>query len=153
MTQNSDYTMRLATETDIAAIAAIERDANANPWNEAMLREELEHEFSKLVVAEKDGCIIGFCNIHIAADTAHINEMGVAADHRREGAGRALVAWCVESAKAAGCTVFTLEVRSKNKAAIELYKQSGFKEVARRWGFYKDPTDDALVMLKELNGD
>ena len=44
-------------------------------------------------------------------------------------------------------TVF-LEVRSRNTAAINLYTAYGFKRVGVRKGYYKNPDDDAVIMLK-----
>ena len=42
-----------------------------------------------------------------------------------------------------------LEVRSKNREAISLYKKLGFVELGVRRDFYTTPNDDAIVM--ELN--
>ena len=42
-----------------------------------------------------------------------------------------------------------LEVRSKNREAISLYKKLGFVELGVRRDFYTTPKDDAIVM--ELN--
>ena len=41
-----------------------------------------------------------------------------------------------------------LEVRSRNVPAIKLYTAYGFKEIGIRKNYYKDPQDDAIVMLR-----
>jgi ribosomal-protein-alanine N-acetyltransferase len=43
-----------------------------------------------------------------------------------------------------------LEVRTRNLAAIALYRQLGFDEVNTREGYYRDPVDDALVLAHPL---
>jgi ribosomal-protein-alanine N-acetyltransferase len=45
-------------------------------------------------------------------------------------------------------TVF-LEVRSKNAAARALYNAYGFKEIGVRKGYYQNPSDDAVIMVKD----
>ena len=40
-----------------------------------------------------------------------------------------------------------LEVRSKNAPALALYRAYGFEEVGVRKGYYKNPDDDAIIML------
>ena len=42
----------------------------------------------------------------------------------------------------------TLEVRSGNAAARNLYKTCGFQEEAIRKAYYRHPTEDAVIMWK-----
>ena len=44
-----------------------------------------------------------------------------------------------------------LEVRVSNKAAIALYQSLGFEHIGRRKGFYRHPTEDALLMKASLH--
>ena len=46
----------------------------------------------------------------------------------------------------------TLEVRASNQRALRLYGRSGFSTVAVRNGYYSKPREDALVMMKALEG-
>ena len=55
--------------------------------------------------------------------------------------------------KARDLEQIALEVRASNEAAIALYKSLGFFEAGRRKHFYKNPAEDALVMLKPLKED
>ena len=48
--------------------------------------------------------------------------------------------------------VVSLEVRMSNQIAIALYKRMGFETMAIRKSYYTRPCEDALVMLKPLNG-
>ena len=52
-----------------------------------------------------------------------------------------------------GARDLTLEVRSGNETAINLYKAYGFKREAVRRGYYRDPKEDAWIMwLRSLPG-
>ena len=51
----------------------------------------------------------------------------------------------LESAKR-GISVLYLEVRESNRAARELYRACGFEECGVRKGFYRRPTEDAVLM-------
>ena len=43
-----------------------------------------------------------------------------------------------------------LEVRASNDGAIALYKEAGFKAIAKRRAYYTHPREDAVVMRKKL---
>ena len=45
-----------------------------------------------------------------------------------------------------GSDSITLEVRASNKAALALYRRFGFAPSGVRKDYYKDPTEDALVL-------
>ena len=44
----------------------------------------------------------------------------------------------------------SLEVRESNLSAIALYQSLGFYEAGRRRRFYRNPSEDALVMLLDV---
>ena len=56
----------------------------------------------------------------------------------------------IDKADADGCKLVTLEVRSGNEAAMELYKKLGFREVGRRKGYYAKGGEDAVLMDLDL---
>jgi ribosomal-protein-alanine N-acetyltransferase len=45
-----------------------------------------------------------------------------------------------------GSDSITLEVRASNKPALALYRRFGFAPSGVRKDYYKDPTEDALVL-------
>ncbi len=45
-----------------------------------------------------------------------------------------------------GAGLITLEVRTHNQPAIELYRKLGFEEVGKRRGYYADTGEDARLM-------
>ena len=51
-----------------------------------------------------------------------------------------------------GARYLTLEVRPSNEPALKLYGELGFEVVGVRPRYYSDNGEDALVMVKPLDG-
>lgn len=62
---------------------------------------------------------------------AGLFSMWVAADHRRSGAGRALVHAVITWARDEGCSYLVLEVADENEAAVSFYDSLGFWATGR----------------------
>lgn len=97
-------------------------------------------------MAERRGVVAGYIIAHCAADEGEILNLGVAAAHRRQGIGRALVERVLQELAGRGVRTVYLEVRASNAAARQLYESLGFGEVARRSGYYRRPVEDAVVL-------
>jgi len=98
------------------------------------------------LVAERRGVVAGYIIAHCAADEGEILNLGVAAAHRRQGIGRALVERVLQELAGRGVGTVYLEVRASNAAARQLYESLGFGEVARRSRYYRRPVEDAVVL-------
>jgi [ribosomal protein S18]-alanine N-acetyltransferase len=72
----------------------------------------------------------------------------VAADRRREGLGRWLLGFALDRARRRGAERAFLEVRRSNEAALGLYRVLGFRLLAERRDYYRDPGEDALILEK-----
>ena len=66
---------------------------------------------------------------------ADLRRIAVAPHAQRLGAGRALTSALIESARAAGIEVLTLDARGDNAPALRLYHSLGFREYGRLRGF------------------
>ena len=55
--------------------------------------------------------------------------------------------YAIKTEKGNGLETLFLEVRSKNTPAIKLYNSLSFKKISERKNYYKDPVDDALIMM------
>jgi ribosomal-protein-alanine N-acetyltransferase len=81
--------------------------------------------------------------------------LGVAAEARRQGIGRRIVAEVLERAKLTGAAELTLEVATDNSAAKNLYEICGFTEIARRPSYYASQQNrsaqDAVILGYKLN--
>ncbi|NYF90746.1 GNAT family N-acetyltransferase [Tunturiibacter empetritectus] len=110
-----------------------------------------------LFIAEAESGLLGFAvGKVLVSETfmlAELESVAVSASARRVGVGRALceavLGWCREH----GATVMELEVRAGGVGAVALYEGLGFAVVGQRSGYYRDPTEDALLMRLRLAED
>jgi len=138
-----------AALADLDAIEDIERHSFPRPWPRASFEAELVREHAYIVVVRAPS-VIAFANYWLVAGELHIHSIATHPDHRRAGIGAKLVAHMLEAARAAHCTLATLEVRCTNAPAIALYERAGFRTVTVRARYYQDNHEDALVMTREL---
>ncbi|MCD7783937.1 MAG: ribosomal protein S18-alanine N-acetyltransferase [Firmicutes bacterium] len=96
--------------------------------------------------------IAGFIMLSIVGDEAEIMNIAVAEKARRRGVGSALIENALLLCGERGVRAVYLEVRSKNEAARALYESVGFRRLYVRGGYYKKPTDDAVIMIKHIEG-
>lgn len=147
--------IRCATLSDLPAVVSVA--ASGSPWAPqyplVFYRQVVEAGRGEpvhrgLLVSEAAGGVTGFAVVSmlvaVAPAEAELESLAVAPVARGCGTGRALVQAAVTWA--AGASVFRLEVRSRNEAAIRLYRRCGFDGVATRPGYYSGPADDAFCM-------
>lgn len=93
--------------------------------------------------------LVGVATGAVAVDDGDIHLVVVDPAYRRQGIGRALTLALSETLAALGAERVLLEVRAANHAAVALYEDVGFGEVARRRSYYRDG-DDAIVLALSL---
>jgi [ribosomal protein S18]-alanine N-acetyltransferase len=103
-------------------------------------------------VAESGGVLCGFLVGRMAADEAEILNVAVDPAKRRSGIASALLNAALADFRHAGALTVFLEVRESNHAAIRFYENRGFAKTGRRPGYYQRPTEEAVLMMRELTG-
>jgi [ribosomal protein S18]-alanine N-acetyltransferase len=143
---------RRMREADLPRVMEIERAAFAHPWSEDLVRRELTHDFSTVLVATAgaEGPILGFAIVWTVHDELHVLNVAVSPEARRSGVARAVLDRVETLGRAQGARVAMLEVRRSNAPAIGLYRSTGYREVGVRPRYYAEDGEDALVMDKEL---
>jgi [ribosomal protein S18]-alanine N-acetyltransferase len=133
-------------ENHIPKILEIENRTNGAPWSERAFRNELSHSDRFFLVATSGESVVGYGGVWLVIDEAHVTTLAVAEEERRHGIGEKLMIDLLIKSRDAGMVCSTLEVRAGNLAAIKLYEKLGYKETARRKGYYPDNREDAIVM-------
>jgi ribosomal-protein-alanine N-acetyltransferase len=95
--------------------------------------------------AEPAGVLVALC----AGPDWELENIAVRQSLRRQGLGAALLERLLEEARQGGAERVLLEVRASNGAAIRGYERAGFRLLARRAGYYREPSEDALIMVHE----
>ena len=93
--------------------------------------------------------IFGFAGFWIMAGEAHITNIAVREQARRQGIGELLLISLIDLALELGARLITLEVRTSNIAAQSLYSKYGFTQVGLRRGYYTDNREDGVLMSLE----
>ncbi len=142
---------RRMREADVPRVMQIENAAFSHPWSEDLVRRELTHEFSTVLLAEEPGGpVLGFVICWLVHDELHVLNVAVAPEARRRGVARQLLDRVEAAAREQGGRAALLEVRVSNAPAIALYRSLGYRDVAIRPRYYADDGEDALVMDKPL---
>jgi ribosomal-protein-alanine acetyltransferase len=134
---HSDVIIRAATEEDLPAILQIQESApEAAQWDP---RDYLAYE---CLVAQREAAVVGFLVARAAGPESEILNLAVAPAFRRQGIGRQLLS----DLRARHPGDLFLEVRESNEPARRFYERLGFAMVTKRWQYYDNPPETAIVM-------
>lgn len=115
-------------------------------WNSNLLKEELQNENSRYIVAIKENEILGFAGIKYNFDNfVEIMNIVTKKNQRRNGIGVILLKNIIEISKEFNVKKISLEVDEKNFPAINLYRKLGFNSVGRRKKYYNGISDAILM--------
>jgi RimJ/RimL family protein N-acetyltransferase len=115
------------------------------------------HPNAALYVADTKGVLVGRLSLSRDPNPAssHVADLGlmVAASHRRQGIGTALLKRAEGWARESGVTKLELHVFPHNAPAITLYEHLGYVQEGVRRNHYRLPDGrlvDAILMAKQL---
>ncbi len=143
--------IRTMSHEDIAQVSDIERRSYEFPWSHGVFRDCLLAGYH-CVVLERDGQVVGYSILSIAAGEAHILNLCVDPRFRQLGYGEKLLDELLLRSAAAEVSEIFLEVRPSNEKAIALYRKKGFNLIARRPAYYQsaEGREDAAVLSKRV---
>ncbi len=143
--------LRAMVEADLPAVLAIENAIYAFPWTPGNFRDSLAAGYSCSAYV-RDGELIGYAVVMLAADEAHLLNLSIAAAWQRQGHGSQLLHRVCACARGSGARLVFLEVRPSNLAALRLYQRHGFQRVGLRREYYPDQSgrEDALILSLPL---
>ncbi len=138
------------TFDDLGDVLGIEKLSFPSPWPRSQFEKEIKNQFSNKFVAKiaHDGgkTVVAYIIFWVVADEAHILNIAVHPDFRRQGIAKSLLVFALDRIEEMDGRGIFLEVRRSNIAAQMLYKKFGFREIGVRKGYYGDNGEDAVVM-------
>lgn len=156
-----------AKEEDIPAISAINHACMPENYTEDIYKMLLP----KTVVARIKGSVVGYAMMATLVCSEEFLEkysqkiddkiaitslvsIAVLPEHRNKGIGKQLLDACIrkqslEARVNPNTAPIVLYVRKNNTGAQHLYRKANFKHVHTVPGYYKNPTDDAFVMVHQ----
>lgn len=159
--------VRLAQESDLGQLTALSEAAgeaahwtrqqwldifqSQNPVRLAWIAEvgtaEVEATEGKATgTAEPALRAIGFLVAQNGGPEWELENIAVLPEFRRKGVACGLLSALLAQARSLRAERILLEVRASNHAAIRLYHASGFQMLARRRDYYRNPSEDAIIL-------
>lgn len=111
---------------------------------ETIINELNNNPFGHYIILKEANEVIGYAYYSDIYDRAEINQFEINFIHRNCGKGSKLLKKIISIVD----KDITLEVKQNNIPALKLYKKFGFKEVAKRPGYYNG-TDGILMERKK----
>ena len=144
---------RRSVPQDATGIAKLEDEIFNDAWSYRDVQDLICTEGSMCFTAIEDGEVIAYVIGRLIAPEGEIYRVAVTPRKRQRGIGYRLLDYAVKTSKGQGLERLFLEVRSRNLPAVKLYTAYGFKQIAVRKNYYKNPQDDALIMLRAHSDD
>ena len=146
--------IRSMTHEDLSLVSDIERQSYEFPWSHGVFRDCLLAGY-QCVVLERDGEVVGYSILSIAAGEAHILNICLHPGYRSMGYGEKLLDEILFRARSLSVQQIFLEVRPSNEHALALYRKKDFHKVADRPAYYQASRgrEDANVLVKKLTSD
>ncbi len=139
---------RRSLPKDARGIAELEAATFPDAWDYRSVVDLISTEGSMCFTACEGERVVAYVIGRLIPPEGEIYRVAVAEDKRRRGVAYRLLDYAVKTSRGRGLESLFLEVRSQNLPAIKLYTAYGFREISRRKNYYKDPVDDAVIMLR-----
>ncbi len=139
--------IRRAVPADSDGIEKIEALSFPDPFSKKDVFSYICSDGGMCFVALDGGEVIAYIIGRVIAPEGEIYRIATHPEHRGRGVGYRLLSYAIKTERGRGLETTFLEVRSKNAAAISLYKAYGFREIGKRKNYYKNPDDDAILMV------
>jgi len=148
-----EYVIRPLTKRHLRDVTLL--NAECFPNGDSYTRHTLDYLLSQPTtlsyrIVTEDNATVGFAFVMVnEGGTAHLTTIGISPEHRRRGLAKRLLLHVENALRARSINTLVLEVRVKNTAAQELYRQKGFYVVQRLNKYYTDG-EDCFLMMKAV---
>lgn len=149
-----DMHFREMSADDIARVADIGSHSSQSPWNENSVLTYFLRDDTLFAVAEEEDpegggmAVRGFAALLLTPPESDVIDIVVEPEARCRGMGRQLLDWLCDLALLRGVDTIFLEVRPGNLPARRIYDRLGFIQCGIRKGYYQDPPEDAIAMVR-----
>lgn len=142
--------IRKTTPKDAPILAEMEKEIFPDPWSEKDIRSLVSTEGAMCYTAVSDEEISAYILGRIIAPEGEIYRIATKEEYRRRGIGARLIERLMREEEKEGLETLFLEVRESNLPALSLYNSLGFEVIGKRKNYYKNPSEDAILMLLNL---
>jgi [ribosomal protein S18]-alanine N-acetyltransferase len=117
-------------------------------WSVQAFRNELQNQLAHYVVLEhvETKQLLGYMGCWFVASEGHITTLATHPYARQLSLAELMLTHLYTLATQQGLELLTLEVRTTNNAAQNLYYKYGFRQMGKRPRYYQDNQEDALLL-------
>lgn len=145
------YWLRAMSLADLPEVQKIDRLSFPTPARPGLFAHELEqNNIAHYQVLGAKAELIGFAGFWLISDEIHVSTIAIRPQWRGRGLGELLLLNLLFLAYSHPANMVTLEVRQSNAVAQVLYCKYQFENVGRRPRYYRDTSEDALLMTMPL---
>lgn len=141
--------IRPMIEEDLDAVFAIESTAQRAAWSRNILGDCLYVGYDCRVLEVNEN-LVGYIICRYDLNKCHVLNFCIARPFQSKGYGRLLFSSVLDSLANSAIEFIHLEVRPSNLAALNLYKDLGFKRIGMKKDYYVDDEnnskEDAIVL-------
>ena len=146
----NDFSIERLTSENISGVAELEELCFSLPWSKKALELLCNGENVGFVALDGEKRVVAYGGMVCVLDEGQITNIAVHPDFRRRKIGEQIVSALLGYGEEKGISLYSLEVRESNQAAISLYQKLGFISVGNRKNFYSNPTENAIIMIKNI---
>ena len=141
--ENNKLEIRLGLKEEyLPLLAEAEKACFSDPWSMEAFQSEMCDPYFYLLAFEGDE-LVGFAGGMSLYETCDLNNIAVLP-------AAMLLEGFMAEARARGAEQMLLEVRESNIPAIRLYERYGFTAYNKRKNYYRNPAEDAVLMVVTL---
>ncbi len=144
---NDPLEIRRLNYADLPQVIAIERRSFPTPWSLAMFVLELSKPSGICLAALRGGELVGYLVCSRYDKVWHVMNIAIDPSERRRRTATSLLERLFERVGDEDAQ-YTLEVRTSNGPAIDLYENFGFRAAGLRRRYYQDNGEDAVIMWR-----
>jgi ribosomal-protein-alanine N-acetyltransferase len=141
-------------EEDLPFVVEIENISYPNPWQLSSFKGEIENRPISnpyVIIYRPLEKIIGYVIYWHIRNEVQISNIALSPEYRQLGVGEGVLKKVLYEMRHKGAEFVFLEVRPSNLAARRLYEKLGFTILGLRKGYYRNPSEDAIVMGMSLS--
>ena len=139
--------IRRAVPEDAIGICRLEAECFSDPWSEREVFPYICSDDGMAFSVVENGEVIAYLVGRVIAPEGEIYRIAVKKEKRGRAIGYRLLSFAMKTERGRGLETVFLEVRAGNEPAIRLYSSYGFKKMGVRKSYYKNPTEDAVLMV------
>lgn len=136
----------------VSEAVIIEKDCFSEPGGETALKYlyTSPNAYAVACINTNDGSLSAYGGVEYVLDEAEILNVATRRDMRRRGCAEAVMYELEKFLLFRGVRRVLLDVRASNEPAKALYRKLGYEEVGVRRRFYRFPSEDAILMAKNI---